>query len=43
MANLYVGDDLHARYIEAYGRDDAKDKMRDVLAEHAPTDGDGDA
>ena len=36
MANLYVSDDLHAAYIEAYGREDAKDAMRETLADNAP-------
>jgi len=40
MANLYISDGTHAKYVAEYGTERAKQKMREVLDMEAPDNDD---
>lgn len=40
MADVYIADSTYAKYVERYGRDDAKAEIRAIVKEHAPGDDD---
>jgi hypothetical protein len=37
MADLYISDSTYAQYAAAYGAEDAKDHIRSVVKQNAPT------